>query len=65
MWVANVWIRAVTKNTHTHKLVKQFNKHDPLVALLQMLTYNEKYVANPELDQLYKDMAAAETKDEQ
>lgn len=65
MWVANVWIRAVTINTHTHKLVKQFNKHDPLVALLQMLTYNEKYVANPELDQLYKDMAAAETKDEQ
>lgn len=33
---------------------------------LQMLTYNEKYTPNPELDQLFKDMAAAEaeTKEE-
>lgn len=36
------------------------------VLSLQMLTYNEKYTPNPELDQLFKDMAAAEaeTKEE-
>lgn len=58
MWLAFIYPQHVIKKAFVHPLHSLSLSTVPKSP--QMLTYNEKYVPNAQLDSIYKDMAAAE-----